>query len=63
MCSTIQIFSFGSHRYHNVPSVWPGDTKWRLEARLREHHDACGRRIMEKSAVVEHVWENHCPIN
>ena len=31
--------------------------------RLKEHQDACERGVMEKSAVAEHVWENHHPIH
>ena len=37
--------------------IW--ETKRRLETRLKEHRDACERGMMEKSAVVEHAWENH----
>ena len=36
-----------------------GETKWRLDTRLKEHRDACKRGMMEKSAVAQHVWENH----
>ena len=36
---------------------------WRLEAKLREHRDVCERGMMEKSAVVGRVWENHHPVN
>ena len=35
----------------------------RLEMRLKEHWDACERGVMEKSAIAEHAWENHHPIN
>ena len=37
------------------------ETRRRLEMRLKEHRDACERGMMEleKSAVAEHVWENH----
>ena len=38
-------------------------TKRRLETRLKEHRDACERGMMEKSAVAEHAWENHHPID
>ena len=34
-----------------------------LETRLKEHQDGCERGRMEKSAVVEHVWENHHAIH
>ena len=36
-----------------------GEARRRLETRLKEHWDACERRVMEKSAVAEHSWENH----
>ena len=39
--------------------VYIGETKRRLETRLKEHRDTCERGMMEKSAVVEHAWENH----
>ena len=41
--------------------VYIGETKRRLETRLKEHRDACEREMMEKSAVVEHAWEHHHP--
>ena len=37
--------------------VYIGETKQRLETRLKEHQDACERGMMEKSAVAEHAWE------
>ena len=40
-----------------------GETKQRLETRLKEHRDACERGKMEKSAVAEHAWENHHSID
>ena len=43
--------------------VYIGETKRRLEMRLKEHRDACERGMMEKSAVAEHVWEHHHPIH
>ena len=43
--------------------VYTGETKWRLETRLKEHQDACEREMTEKSAVAEHARDNHCPIN
>ena len=36
-----------------------GETRQRLETRLKEYRDACERGMMEKSAVAEHVCENH----
>ena len=35
--------------------VYTGETRRRLETRLKEHQDACERGMMEKSAVVEHA--------
>ena len=43
--------------------VYIEETRQRLEMRLKEHQDACERGMMEKSAVAEHAWENHHPIN
>ena len=43
--------------------VYIGETKRRLETRLKEHRYACERGMMEKSAVAEHAWENHHPID
>ena len=43
--------------------VYIEETRQRLETRLKEHRDACERRMMKKSAVVEHAWENHHPIH
>ena len=46
-----------------MTQVYIGETKRRLETRLKEHRDACERGMMEKSAVAEHAWENHHPID
>ena len=35
--------------------VYMGETRWRLETRLKEHRDAYERGMMEKSAVAEYV--------
>ena len=43
--------------------VYIGETRQRLETRLKEHLDACVRGMMEKSAVAEHAWENHHPMH
>ena len=43
--------------------VYIGETKRRLETRLKEHRDACERGMMEKSAVAEHAWEHQHPIH
>ena len=40
---------------HELPVLHPGD--WRHG--WRKHQDVCERGMMEKSAVVEHAWENH----
>ena len=40
--------------------VYIGETKQRLETRLKEDRDACERGV---SAVAEHAWENHHPID
>ena len=36
-----------------------GETKRRLETRLREHQEACRKGTLEKSAVAEHAWNDH----
>ena len=36
-----------------------GETRRRLETRLREHQEACWKGTMEKSAVAEHAWKDH----
>ena len=48
--------------WYSYGQIYTGETRWRLETRLKEHRDACGRGVMEKSAVAEHEWENHHPI-
>ena len=40
-----------------------GETKRRLETRLREHQDACRTQSLQKSAVAEHAWGSHHHIN
>ena len=40
-----------------------GETKRRLESRLREYQDACQTQSLLKSAVAEHAWGSHHPIN
>ena len=40
-------------------TLYIGETKQRIETRLKEHQDACKRGMIEKSAVAEHAWENH----
>ena len=40
-----------------------GETKRRLETRLKEHKDACTRYLTDKSAIAEHAWANDHPIN
>ena len=39
-----------------------GETKRILEAKVKEHRDACQRGMLEKSAVAEHTWKDHHPI-
>ena len=38
--------------------VYIGETRRRLEARLREHQEACRKGTLEKSAVAEHAWKD-----
>ena len=43
--------------------VYIRETIRQLEARLKEHWNACERGTLENSTVAEHVWERHHPIN
>ena len=36
--------------------VYLGETRRRLETRLKEHKDACKKGQLEKSAIAEHAW-------
>ena len=36
-----------------------GETQSRHETRLKDHWDACQRRMLERSAVAEHAWNYH----
>ena len=40
-----------------------GETKRRLQTRLREHQDACRTQSLQKSAVAEQAWGSHHHIN
>ena len=42
--------------------IYIGETLRRLETRMKEHQDACQKGTLEKSALAEHAWENHHPI-
>ena len=39
-----------------------GETVRRLETRVKEHRSACQKGVLEKSALAEHTWMNHHPI-
>ena len=41
--------------------VYFGETRIRLETRLREHQEACRKEALEKSAVAEHAWKDQHP--
>ena len=43
--------------------VYIGETKRRLETRLKEHKETCTRYLTDKSAIAEHAWANDHPIN
>ena len=38
-----------------------GEMVRRLEARVKEHRDACQKGVLEKSALAEYAWTNHHP--
>lgn len=42
--------------------VYIGETKRRLETRLKEHRDACVKQDLQRSAIAEHAWSNDHPI-
>ena len=52
-------FGKQSNVVHHIPcscgQVYIGETRQRLETRLKEHRDACERGMTEKSAVADHV--------
>ena len=39
--------------------VYIGETVRRLDARVKEHRDACQKGALEISALGEHAWKNH----
>ena len=39
--------------------VYVGETIRRLETRIKEHHVACKKGQIEKSAIAEHAWTEH----
>ena len=39
--------------------IYIGETKRKLDTRLKEHHDAFQRGMLGKSAVAEHAWKDH----
>ena len=43
--------------------AFAGETVRRLQTRMKEHWDACKKGALEKSALAEHAWESHHPIN
>ena len=56
-----------SNVVHAVPctcgKVYIGETKRRLDTRIKEHKDACMKFLTDKSVIVEHAWLNDYPIN
>ena len=43
----------------NCGQSYIGETRRRLETRLREHQETCQKGTLEKSAVAEHAWKDH----
>ena len=43
--------------------VYVGDTQRRLEARVKEHRDACNKGDVGKSAIAEHQWDQQHQVN
>ena len=52
---------------HEIPctcgKVYIGETKRRLETRIKEHKEACMNGFTDKSAIAEHAWDQDHPIN
>jgi len=47
---------------YSCGEAYIGETVRRLEARVKEHRDACQKGALEKSALAEHAWMSHHPI-
>ena len=47
---------------YSCGKYYMGETMRRLGTRLKEHKDACERCLTDKSAIAEHVWNQHHPI-
>ena len=43
--------------------VYIGETRWRLETRVKERWDACNNEAVERSEIAEHVWDNQHSID
>ena len=48
---------------YNCGQVYIGETRQRLETRVKEHWDACKKGMTDNSAVVKHTWENCHPVH
>ena len=57
---------FQSRVVYRIPcscgKFYIGETIRRLETRMKEHKDACEKGLTERSAVAEHAWNEHHPI-
>ena len=42
----------------HLRKVYIGETKRKLETRLKEHKDVCIKYLTDKSAIAEHTWMN-----
>ena len=57
---------FQSRVVYRIPcscrKFYIGETIRRLETRMKEHKDACEKGLTERSAIAEHAWNEHHPI-
>ena len=42
--------------------IYIGETKRRRNMKIKEHHNTCGKGLTSRSAIAEHAWKNHHPI-
>ena len=50
------------HMACSCRKVYIGETKWRLETRVKEYWNACDKDLMGRSVIAKQAWESHHPI-
>ena len=58
-----RVFDLSEHVPCSCGMVYIGETKRRLETRLKEHKEACVKGQTTKSAITEYAWLEGHPIN